>query len=119
MVALPTETLIPTEIQKETVTITAPTPTDQVEGDTLGGTSGPDCYDPEPNQIALGIVDNYEEVTYEQVMTWFCDGADFENILLALQTEKESGYPAEELLLMIAGDQTWEEIWLEIGLIEE
>ena len=82
-------------------------------------TNGPDCYGSEPNQIALGIVEKFEKTTYEQVMVWFCNGAEFENILVALQTEKETGYPAEDLLLLIAGDQTWEEIWLSIGLFEE
>jgi hypothetical protein len=90
-----------------------------MEGYTPAGTSGLDCYGSESNQIALGIVEEFEGTTYEQVMTWFCNGAEYGNILLALQTEKQSGYPAEELLLMIAGDMTWEEIWLDIGLIEE
>lgn len=118
-VVLPAETLTPTEIPKETESVPAPTPTKHVEGNTPAGTSGPYCYSPEPNQIALGIVEEFESTTYEQVMNWFCNGAEFENILLALQTEKQTAYPAEELLLMIAGDMTWEEIWLDIGLIEE
>ena len=118
-VVLPAETLTPTEIPIETESVPAPKPTEQVEGHTPTGTSGPDCDASEPNQIALGIVEEFESTTYEQVMNWFCNGAEFENILLALQTEKQTAYPAEELLLMIAGDMTWEEIWLDIGLIEE
>ncbi len=118
-IVLPTETIVPTVIIEETEIKETPTPVEQLEEIPPAETSGPDCYGSEPNQIALGIVEKFESTTYEQVMVWFCNGAEFENILVALQTEKETGYPAEDLLLLIAGDQTWEEIWLSIGLFEE
>jgi hypothetical protein len=118
-IVLPTETIVPTVIIEETEIKETPTPVEQLEEIPPAETSGPDCYGSEPNQIALGIVEKFEGTTYEQVMVWFCNGAEFENILVALQTEKETGYPAEDLLLLIAGDQTWEEIWLSIGLFEE
>jgi alkylation response protein AidB-like acyl-CoA dehydrogenase len=51
-------------------------------------------------------------------MTWFCSGAEFEDILVALQTEDQTGTPAEEMLVMLAEGFTWEEIWLVIGLTE-
>jgi hypothetical protein len=82
-------------------------------------TSGPDCYGTEANEIGLGITENYEGTIYEQVMTWFCNGAEFEDILVALQTEQLSNVPAEEMLIMLADDWTWEEIWQVIGLTEE
>jgi hypothetical protein len=120
----PAETLIPTEKIEETEAVKSlvdktPTPVEQVDEIPPAETSGPDCYGSEPNQVALGIIDKFEDTTYEQVMLWFCNGAEFENILVALQTEQQTGYPAGDLLLMVAGDQTWEEIWLSIGLIEE
>ena len=68
--------------------------------------------------IGQGIADEYEFTSYEDVMTWFCDGPEFEDILVALQTEDQTGTPAEEMLVMLAEGFTWEEIWLVVGLIE-
>jgi hypothetical protein len=82
-------------------------------------TLGPDCYGPEPNEIGKGIADKFDDTTYEQVMIWFCNGAEFEDILVALQTEKLTDVPAEEMLVMLADDWTWDEIWQLIGLTEE
>ena len=70
------------------------------------------------NPIGLGIADEYEFTSYEDVMIWFCDGAEFEDILVALQTEEQSSSPAEEMLVMLADDLSWEDIWLVVGLIE-
>ncbi len=81
-------------------------------------TSEPDCPGEETNTIGQGIADEYEFASYEVVMTWFCNGAEFEDILVSLQTEEQSGTPAEEMLVMLAGGFTWEEIWLVVGLIE-
>jgi hypothetical protein len=70
------------------------------------------------NNIGQGIADEYEFARYEEVMTWFCSGAEFEDILVALQTEDQTGTPAEEMLVKLAEGFTWEEIWLVIGLTE-
>ena len=70
------------------------------------------------NTIGLGIADEYEFASYEEVMSWFCDGAEFEDILVALQTEDQTSFPAEEILVMLADGFSWEEIWLVVGLIE-
>ena len=70
------------------------------------------------NIIGLGIADEYEFSSYEEVMTWFCDGAEFEDILVALQTEDQTSFPAEEMLVMLADGFSWEEIWLVVDLIE-
>jgi hypothetical protein len=82
-------------------------------------TVGPDCIGSEPHEIGLGITESFPETSYEQVMTWFCNGAEFEDILVALQTEKLTDFPAGEMLFMLADDWTWEEIWQVIGLTEE
>ena len=83
-------------------------------------TSGPDCYGPETHPIGQSIAEQFEEETnYDQVMVWFCNGALFDDILTALQTEKLSGTPAKDLLQMQAGGLTWDQIWNEIGLTEE
>ena len=68
--------------------------------------------------IGQGIADEYEFTSYNEVMTWFCDGAEFEDILVALQTEELSDTPAEDMLAMLAEGFSWEEIWLVVGLVE-
>lgn len=79
-------------------------------------TAPPNCLGDEISPIGQSIADEYESASYEQVMTWFCNGAEFEDILTALETESQTGTPAEEMLLMLADGFTWEEIWQMIGL---
>lgn len=103
--SMPTETAAPTEI-----IATQSLPQE---------TAAPDCYGAEPNVIGMGIAESFPETTYELVMAWFCDGAEFEDILVALQTERITDFPAGEMLLMLADDWTWDEIWQVTGLTEE
>ena len=77
-----------------------------------------DCPGEEINIIGQGIADEYEFAGYEDVITWFCNGAEFEDILVALQTEDQTATPAEEMLVMLADGFSWEEIWLVLGLTE-
>ena len=51
-------------------------------------------------------------------MNWFCSGAEFEDILNALVTEELSEIDAENLLKSIADGNTWDDIWLELGITE-
>lgn len=82
-------------------------------------TSGPDCYGPEIHPVGESIAEQFEDTSYEQVMVWFCNGALFDDILTALQTEKLTGEDAESLLDMLGAGLTWDQIWVEIGLTEE
>ena len=101
-------------IQENEETPTFPSPT---EGPLE--TLGPDCYGDETHPIGQSIADLYPDQTdYEEVMIWFCNGFEFEDILTALQTSEESDILAEELLAKFEHGQTWDEIWLELGLIE-
>ena len=70
------------------------------------------------NPIGTGIADEYEFTSYGEVMTWFCDGAAFEDILVALQTEEFTGTPAEEMLAMLADGLSWGDIWILLDLGE-
>jgi hypothetical protein len=106
---VPTHTSEPGQLERESP---QPEETQPVE------TPDADCPGEETNTIGQGIADEYEFASYEDVMTWFCNGAEFEDILVALQTEEQSDTPAEEMLVMLAGGFTWEEIWLVVGLIE-
>ena len=80
--------------------------------------TAPDCLEGEVSPIGVSIADEYEFTSYEEVITWFCNGAEFEDILAALETESQTGTPAEEMLQMLADGFTWEEIWQLIGLTE-
>jgi len=79
-------------------------------------TTEPNCLGGEINPIGKSIAEDYESTSYEQVMTWFCNGAEFEDILVALETEAQTDTSADEMLKMLADGFTWEEIWQLVGL---
>jgi len=81
-------------------------------------TAAPDCLGDGINLIGESIADEYETASYKQVMTWFCNGAEFEDILVALETESQTGILAEEMLVMISNGISWEEIWQFIGFTD-
>ena len=80
--------------------------------------AGPDCLGDEISPIGQSIADEYESTSYEQVMTWFCNGAEFEDILVALETEAQTDTSADEMLKMVADGFTWDEIWQLVGLTD-
>ena len=82
------------------------------------GTAAADCPGDEINPIGQSIADDYEASSYEQVMTWFCDGAEFEDILVALETEAQTDTSAGEMLKMLADGFAWEEIWTLVELTD-
>jgi len=109
VLSTPTQILVtPTEVQSEITPVEEPTA--QVE------TAEPDCLGGEISPIGQSIADDYESASYEQVMIWFCDGAEFEDILVALETEAQTDTSADEMLKMLADGFTWEEIWQLVGL---
>jgi hypothetical protein len=77
-----------------------------------------DCPSKDALELGAAIAQGYDFTSTEQVMTWFCDGAELEDILVALETEEQTGTSAEEMLIMLAAGLTWEEIWIEVGLTE-
>jgi len=76
-----------------------------------------DCSTLNPHPIAQGMVDTYA-VSYDEVMTWYCDGYAFSDILLALETSNLADVPVPDLLPLIR-NQTWDEIWDELGISPE
>ncbi len=79
-----------------------------------------DCYEDGIHPIAQSIADDFSEITdYNEVMVWFCNGAEFEDIMNALLTEEMSGAGAEETLRRLADGETWNDIWLDVGIVEE
>lgn len=91
---------------------------DATTEDTAGAepTENPEtnCSSLNPHPLAESMTEQFE-VTYEEVMTWYCDGAAFSDILLALETVDLVDESVEDLLNMVE-DMTWEEIWQELGV---
>ena len=82
-------------------------------------TLGPDCYGEDAHPIGSSIATQFPDLTeYEEVMVWFCNGFEFEDILTALQTSEETSIPPGELLETFANGLTWEAIWIELGMVE-
>ena len=83
-------------------------------------TENADCYSEGVHPAAQSIADEYSEITdYYQIMIWFCNGAEFEDIMNALLTEEISDSDAEILLRRIAEGETWNDIWLALDIVEE
>jgi len=100
------------EVQKQIIT-------EPIEMGMNSDTDNMECLNSEMSVLGRNIASQFEDVSFEQVMTWFCSGAEFEDILIALQTEKVTGQPAQGLLEMLVIDLTWDEIWQSIGYIND
>ena len=75
------------------------------------------CTALDPHPVAQSIEEKFD-VSYDDIMGWYCGGSAFSDILLALETEKLSDVPVPDLLLKVK-TQTWEEIWLDLGITPE
>jgi hypothetical protein len=76
-----------------------------------------ECLSPEAQGLGSSIAGSFE-ISVEAVMDWYCSGYDFEDILLALQTTAQVQLSADELLYRLGQGQTWDDIWLDIGLLK-
>jgi hypothetical protein len=72
------------------------------------------CSAINPHPMAEGISGTFE-ISYDEVMTLYCDGYAFSDILLALETAELVDHSVEELLGFLDG-QTWEDIWQDLGV---
>ena len=79
--------------------------------------TAPTCTETNPHPMGESISAKYE-VRYAEVMTWFCGGASFDDILLALETRKATDAPVETLLER-AEEVGWDEVWVEYEVIGE
>ena len=80
--------------------------------------TGSNCAGDGINPIGQAIADDYESANYEQVMTWFCNGAEFDDIMVALETEAQTNATANDMLKMLSDGFTWDEIWQDAGLVQ-
>jgi len=76
-----------------------------------------DCAVLNPHPIAQGMVETFD-ISYDEVMTWYCDGYAFSDILLALETSDLADIPVPDLLPLVK-DQSWDEIWDDLGINPE
>lgn len=74
------------------------------------------CAGPEVNALAAAIASDFPQTSAGQVMEWFCAGAEFEDILTALETAGLTDTPPEEMLQMLAAGMNWDEIWQVLGI---
>jgi len=118
----PVEQVAPTALGSQSLPTAVPTQeietTPVTEASPATETDTADCLAGEPSPIAESIAEEYEFTDYGEVVTWFCDGAEFEDILVALETESQTGTPAEEMLQMLADGFSWEDIWAFVGLTD-
>jgi hypothetical protein len=107
-------------VASESQTTTAPAPLRDESGSApdpeLDAERAATCENGEENLVAGGITETYA-VTYAQVMTWFCAGSEFEDILLALETHAAVDVAVDELLNRRGQGQSWDAIWKETGLV--
>lgn len=73
------------------------------------------CTEVDPHPMGVSIAEKFD-VSYERVMTWFCSGHAFDEILIALQTSGMSDASVEELLTL-RQSQPWDQIWVELGVV--
>lgn len=71
------------------------------------------CTNPENQPMAKKISQTFDTSDGE-VLKWHCDGYDFEDILIALETRIATGVSVDELLKK-SQNQEWEEIWEDVG----
>jgi hypothetical protein len=76
-----------------------------------------ECLSPEAQGLGSSIAGSYG-ISDETVMNWYCSGYTFEDILLALQTAAQVNVSAQDLLDRLGQGQTWDGIWVDIGLLK-
>ena len=75
------------------------------------------CSAINPHPVAEGITETFD-ITYDEVMTLYCDGYAFTDILLALETSELVDQTPVALLARLR-TRTWQEIWDEFGVSPE
>jgi hypothetical protein len=84
--------------------------TDEGEGDW--------CVGADPHPVVQSLADLYDDVSYEMIMGWFCQGYGLGEIMHALKTSEETDNLSPEDLLWLKTDLGgWGKVWQELGLI--
>lgn len=76
------------------------------------------CIQSEDQQpFGAKLAERYE-TDYATLQSWFCDGAGWGQIMLALETSKITGKNAEEFLTSRSEGLGWGQIWHDLELID-
>ena len=75
------------------------------------------CSATNPHPLAEGMAETFE-ITYDEVMTLYCDGYAFSDILLALETSELVDQSPAALLARLR-TRSWQDIWDEFGVSPE
>jgi hypothetical protein len=81
-------------------------------------TAATDCAGEDIWKMSQLIAEDYPFTSAYEIMSWFCNGAEFEDIMVALETEDLTDVPAEEMLEMLVEGLSWDEIWQVVGLTD-
>ena len=106
----------PPPMEQAAPTVSLAYPTSAASNFNPSATVPANCASEDANKIGASIASSYPFTTTQQVMTWFCQGAEFEDILTALETQELTGTAAVDMLQMRADGLTWDEIWQVVGL---
>jgi hypothetical protein len=74
------------------------------------------CHGGDPHPVGKRLAESYD-VSYDEVMTWFCSGYGFGEIMHALQTSQRTGTRPEDLLNMKTEMGGWGQVWKAEGII--
>jgi hypothetical protein len=76
------------------------------------------CVGVDPHPVAERLAEAYEDdVEYDQIMAWFCDGFGLGEIKLALETSEGTGVSPGELLTESREMGGWGLVWQKYGLV--
>jgi hypothetical protein len=78
-------------------------------------TANTQCAETDPHPIAQSIAETYD-APYEEVMSFFCTGVAFEDIVLAYQTADLAEIEVKEALTLWYDFGSWEAVWDELSL---
>ena len=122
----PTDYIYPTERSPITATFRpedAAAATATVEAFVEAVTAGvpvTSCTEVNPHPVGQSIAETYPDaVTYDEVMTHFCSGYIFEDILTGIETGLETGEPLADVLALYDELESWEATWAAFGLLDE
>jgi hypothetical protein len=73
------------------------------------------CTETDPHPIAQSIAETYG-ASYDEVMSFFCTGVAFEDIVLAYQTAELVEIEVKEALTLWYDFGSWDAVWEELGI---
>jgi len=110
----PPEPQVDNAVQEEAPAVEEAQPDEAEAPAPIEGAVNINCTETNPHPVGQSIAAEYG-VTYEEVMTWFCSGDTFDDILLALETKELTGVSVEELLERNR-EVGWDQVWEDLGV---